>query len=469
MRGWVQVNRYLVAGASLYWASALVTLSFVGDGSMLGAFDTRLNGVSDILGLTTPGTALLLCVAAVCSRVFARKRVVNGIGVLIVFSALAIMGLVALQDSIPEQMLAGLLAVFRSVVSWCLIMVWGFAFASLDKQTAGQTVVITVLCSLVGYFLVMGIMTFVPAVYVVHCMYIASALILLSGKVKYADRSRKLVSAWKPRVVFFGSRAVWGLGIGLTASIAPAVDPESSLLMCALGVLTAALLLVASRYSRSGFYTALPVFPLMIAGLAFLPFLGKGPQGIAQSAVAIMWCCWIFLSSFQLSDLKETFGMNEAHLCFSEKAVVMVSWTVGAFAGASVVQLLGSQLPLAGDVFATVTTYTVVLGATYALFKLVYARRERELLDEMIRTREQHLGRLYDELAQEFGLSAREREVMEMLAQGYTRTHIKDQLVISDGTAKAHIAHVYRKLDIHKKDDLLKLVQAREANLPSSQ
>src|SRR5699024_5413880 len=153
------------------------------------------------------------------------------------------------------------------------------------------------------------------------------------------------------------------------ASIAPAVDPESSLLMCALGVLTAALLLVASRYSRSGFYTALPVFPLMIAGLAFLPFLGKGPQGIAQSAVAIMWCCWIFLSSFQLSDLKETFGMNEAHLCFSEKAVVMVSWTVGAFAGASVVQLLGSQLPLAGDVFATVTTYTVVLGATYALFK----------------------------------------------------------------------------------------------------
>lgn len=42
-----------------------------------------------------------------------------------------------------------------------------------------------------------------------------------------------------------------------------------------------------------------------------------------------------------------------------------------------------------------------------------------------------------------------------MLAEGYTRAYIRGALDVSDGTAKAHIAHVYVKLGIHHKDDLL--------------
>lgn len=435
---------------------------------MLGAFGSQHYALNDILSLTTFGTALLLCIAVALSDVLARGYSTKIVGVLIVFSALAIMALVGLQDSISELVLASLLVVLRSIVSGCLIMLWGLAFASLDKQSAGQAVVLTVLCALVWYFLVMGLIRIVPGVYVVHVLYVISACIFLSGKVPCANRARKPVPARKERIVFFGSRTMWGLGIGLVASIAPADNTEVSLLLSSVGVVAALLFLVASRYSRSGFYTALPVFPLVIAGLAFLPFLGEGPQGVARSAVAIMWCSWIFLSSFQLSDLKETFGMSEARLCFSEKAVFLVSWATGSLIGSSGVRLLGMQTVLTRDILATVAVYAVILGTTYALFKLVYARRERELLDEMARTRGQRLNQLYDDLAQEYGLSAREREVMEMLAQGYTRTHIKDQLVISDGTAKAHIAHVYRKLDIHKKDDLLKLVQVREVKLPES-
>ena len=48
-----------------------------------------------------------------------------------------------------------------------------------------------------------------------------------------------------------------------------------------------------------------------------------------------------------------------------------------------------------------------------------------------------------------------------MLAEGYTRAFIRDALGVSDGTAKAHIAHVYAKLDIHHKDDLLGYIDAR--------
>ena len=50
---------------------------------------------------------------------------------------------------------------------------------------------------------------------------------------------------------------------------------------------------------------------------------------------------------------------------------------------------------------------------------------------------------------------------MAFLAEGYSRTHIRDALGISEGTVKAHVAHLYQKMGIHRKDELLDLVEAR--------
>ena len=52
---------------------------------------------------------------------------------------------------------------------------------------------------------------------------------------------------------------------------------------------------------------------------------------------------------------------------------------------------------------------------------------------------------------------------MGMLAEGYTRAYIREALDVSDVTAKAHIAHVYAKLGIHHKDDLLDYIDQRVA------
>ena len=44
-------------------------------------------------------------------------------------------------------------------------------------------------------------------------------------------------------------------------------------------------------------------------------------------------------------------------------------------------------------------------------------------------------------------LSAREREVLTLLAQGLTNQEIAAQLIVAPGTIKAHTAAIYRKLD----------------------
>lgn len=63
------------------------------------------------------------------------------------------------------------------------------------------------------------------------------------------------------------------------------------------------------------------------------------------------------------------------------------------------------------------------------------------------------------EVAERYALSPRELEVFMMLARGRDRTYIQEQLVVSRNTVKAHVKHVYAKLDIHTHQELIDLVE----------
>lgn len=65
-------------------------------------------------------------------------------------------------------------------------------------------------------------------------------------------------------------------------------------------------------------------------------------------------------------------------------------------------------------------------------------------------------------VANTYLLSRRESEVMYYLARGYKSFHIQQQLYISEGTAKTHIRHIYRKLNIHSQQDLIHLIDEVE-------
>ncbi|MCD8315899.1 MAG: helix-turn-helix transcriptional regulator, partial [Eggerthellaceae bacterium] len=65
-------------------------------------------------------------------------------------------------------------------------------------------------------------------------------------------------------------------------------------------------------------------------------------------------------------------------------------------------------------------------------------------------------------VANTYMLSKRETEVMFFLARGFKSSYIQERLYISEGTAKTHIRHIYRKLDIHSQDELMKLVNNTE-------
>lgn len=63
---------------------------------------------------------------------------------------------------------------------------------------------------------------------------------------------------------------------------------------------------------------------------------------------------------------------------------------------------------------------------------------------------------------EQYGLSARETEVAELIARGNTVAHIAEMLVVSENTIRTHSKRIYAKLDIHKRQELIDLVESFE-------
>ena len=65
-------------------------------------------------------------------------------------------------------------------------------------------------------------------------------------------------------------------------------------------------------------------------------------------------------------------------------------------------------------------------------------------------------------LATEYHLTARELEILKLLARHKTVGMIERELVIANGTAKAHVRHIYQKLNIHSREELFNLLDPRQ-------
>jgi DNA-binding CsgD family transcriptional regulator len=75
-----------------------------------------------------------------------------------------------------------------------------------------------------------------------------------------------------------------------------------------------------------------------------------------------------------------------------------------------------------------------------------------------------------EKVADLYGLSPRERDVLGYLARGRNANYIQKELCVSPHTAKSHIYNIYRKLDIHSQQKLMDFIEEYpiEVQSPSS-
>jgi DNA-binding CsgD family transcriptional regulator len=65
-----------------------------------------------------------------------------------------------------------------------------------------------------------------------------------------------------------------------------------------------------------------------------------------------------------------------------------------------------------------------------------------------------------DLLAKRHKLTRRESEIVSMLGKGWTISIIAKQLVVSQDTVRTHVKHLYQKLDVHSRSELISFLSA---------
>ena len=72
------------------------------------------------------------------------------------------------------------------------------------------------------------------------------------------------------------------------------------------------------------------------------------------------------------------------------------------------------------------------------------------------------VGQRCEKLAEQYGLTRREGEILGLLVRGRSKAHIAEAFIISENTVRGHVKHIYAKLGIHNKQELLDLFEATE-------
>lgn len=294
-----------------------------------------------------------------------------------------------------------------------------------------------------------------------------------------------------PRLVA-GSSLYWAAVVFSFAfdgvSISPAAEPASAVLAYGLVALMllcfipmrqvferrrsrqtvalamALVVLLFFALSRYPLGTFMPITLVTGVVLLYLPHACEGLRALVSSAAGLAWLAWATMSAVQLSDFKETCEFREFTLCAIEKSVLSLSIVAGSLLSPlvhwSALEGLGEQVAQAMIIGALCA---LVLLSTFVMSLLLDYRQQDELARRFEMENRELSSALYREIAKEFKLSDRELQIMALLAEGYSRTYIRDSLGVSEGTIKAHVSHIYQKIGIHRKDDLLDLVESRRS------
>ncbi len=154
-----------------------------------------------------------------------------------------------------------------------------------------------------------------------------------------------------------------------------------------------------------------------------------------------------------VGSLCHRYGVSAVWIFGIERGVRMLAMMAGRC-----FEPLAHGWPVAGIVVAAVVVGTCIIFSergTSANWGIVLYEEG----DDLYRTaRLNALGRRCAELGRAHGLTEREQEVLLLLAQRKSASDIERELCVAHGTAKAHIRHVYRKLDIHAREELFALV-----------
>jgi DNA-binding CsgD family transcriptional regulator len=359
-----------------------------------------------------------------------------------------------------------LCGILTGMGSALLLMQWGRTFSSVAPTTSSLESALGYLIAAVAY-LAIGLLPFPVGATLAALLPFASSYTL--------TRQQMFASKHKPsypepsairRDPFLIKLLIGTLIIGCIAgtggeihTVAGSVAPTGSLvsqffLAAAFGPLVILLINLFSKRHDFGF-SYRPTLVLMVFGIAMIPFSAQNAQTTAW-LVLIGYHCFDLLIWTLLADLSYRFHISPILSFGLGRGILYLANGLGTCLGT----YLRLQMGGGADFIAMSKVSIVITLLLVITYSFIFT--EKDLLSYRGVEKDGKPGAIMQScsaVAALYSLSPREEDVMRLMVKGRSIARIQDELYMSRGTVNTHLHHIYQKLDIHTKQELLDLVE----------
>lgn len=434
-------------GSSCYWAWVLLDRSgIVPYGSSGFLIDQQvLTGVMALMGL------IIFLSAGLMYRERARQILVA------VVTLLAVFGVLGLYYADGNQGVSMAASLALCCVRASLMQLWSMWLLSLPGERAVVASLVTTLLSAV-LFLVVVALPLGAALIIFSCFPICAAAFAGFQRLDGTELMRKSESAKEGSSFneFLFWRFLIGLAIGLlgmlgtTAPIALNFWHRALSLLCAVGLAVLTIAFWKRDFSRR----AALAMPIALAFFFIFPF-GIDESSLPKIAFVLCWLYSGYISLVHILGYAPRTSLPFLKLVLLSQAVSAVGTFVGSCFG--VIHDWASGLfTIPASVYSS---FVLLIMLTMLAISLILLQRSALVGEsENDSATEDVSSCLYDDIEARYELTSRERDVLELLSKGYSRPYISNELCLSESTVKTHVGNLYRKLNVHKHDELLNFI-----------
>lgn len=363
---------------------------------------------------------------------------------------------------------------------------WAEFYAELDIHYAAPLVLLTMALGSLAKTVV-DLLPPAPATVVLVCMPIVAYVTLYRSTASVRPalepyryyNSRTIMSLWR---VGFGI-AVYSFTVGVIQSM-PLAQLASTGVVAIVAkhageiVVALALLAWVVAFKRGLSFGRIwnLVLVLMATALIFTPYLEDVLSGYLFTFVGVAQTFVIIILFLALADIARHSSYQPITVFAAGWLAYTLPFSLGDILGESLQAITpDASMAMAAIVWLLVIVTLLFFDESSAGKRLIFtelndegdedtpAKRfgaQQEALNE--EKAADMLSLRCTALAKELKLTPREHEILELMARGRSKTYIAEAFFISENTVRGHVKHLYAKLGVHSKQELVDRVEQTE-------
>lgn len=447
---------FLGLGVYRAWIEIVFVGSFV-------SFPDPSYSMRDLFDITCCITAVLCIVFARRLTPFFNKPVIYGIcGLTLTVSTVGMFGMLLVPHLFNGA--APVWAVLGGFGIALLILFWSELYGCLNPLRVALYYSASIVVGALVVYVYQGFKE--PWLMVMTLLLPAMSLYMAKRSFASLPAAEQPATTWTPfsvpwKAVLFMAAYAFGYGLMEGDIYSDIFGPHS-----APGVVLVGLLVffgVAFRGGRFDFALIYRIaLPLTVLALFLMQAIGYVHGEAAAFCMSAAYTAQSILIMLIMANICYRYRVSAIWLFGIERSVRLAVMGLGRFVADITYEMgvFGSF----GPTFVSLLAIIAVVIATTILLT------ERDLssrwganflsggVDTAAILRKEELEERCNEIAATYHLTAREKEVLILLAQHKTVGIIERELLVANGTAKAHVRHIYQKLNIHTRQELFDLL-----------